>query len=71
MPTLPDPGGHIERDPTTDLITINELVTASIVLARARRTATGALRWAIRFDQGLLPDITVAVRMDAANEASR
>jgi DNA invertase Pin-like site-specific DNA recombinase len=62
-------GGHIERDPTTDLITINELVTASIVLARARRTATGALRWAIRFDQGLLPDITVAVRMDAANEA--
>jgi len=62
-------GGHIEQDPTTDLITINELVTASIVLARARRTATGALRWAIRFDQGLLPDITVAVRMDAANEA--
>jgi DNA invertase Pin-like site-specific DNA recombinase len=62
-------GGRIERDPTTDLITINEMVTASVVLARSRRTATGLLRWALRFDQGLLPDITVAVRMDASNQA--
>jgi len=62
-------GGQVERDPDTDLLTINGLVTASIVLARCRRTAAGSLRWAIRFDQGLLPDITVAVRMDAANEA--
>jgi DNA invertase Pin-like site-specific DNA recombinase len=61
-------GGEIVRNPDTDLLTVNELVTASIVLARSRRTAAGSLRWAIRFDQGLLPDITVAVRMDAANE---
>jgi len=62
-------GGDIERAPETDLLNINGLVTASIVLARSRRTEGGALRWAIRFDQGLLPDLTVAVRMDAANEA--
>jgi DNA invertase Pin-like site-specific DNA recombinase len=62
-------GGHIERDPETDLLTINGLVTASIVLARAQRTATGSLRWAIRFDEGLLPDLTVAVRMNASNDA--
>jgi len=62
-------GGQIERDPATDLLTINELVTTSVVLARSRRTAAGSLRWAIRFDQGLLPDITVAVRMDATNAA--
>jgi DNA invertase Pin-like site-specific DNA recombinase len=62
-------GGHVERDPDTDLLTINGMLTASVVLARCRRTAAGSLRWAIRFDQGLLPDITVAVRMDAANEA--
>jgi len=62
-------GGEIERNPDTDLLTINDIVTASIVLARSRRTAAGSLRWAIRFDQGLLPDITVAVRMDATNEA--
>ncbi len=62
-------GGEIARNPDTDLLTINDMVTASIVLARSRRTAAGSLRWAIRFDQGLLPDLTVAVRMDAANEA--
>jgi DNA invertase Pin-like site-specific DNA recombinase len=62
-------GGLIERDPATDLLTINRLLTASIVLARARRTAGGSLRWAIRFDEALLPDITLAVRMDAANRA--
>ena len=61
-------GGLVERSPETDLLTINGLVTASVVLARSRRTSTGSLRWAIRFDQGLLPDITVAVRMDAANQ---
>lgn len=62
-------GGDVCRDPATDLLSINGWVTASIVLARSRRTAGGALRWAIRFDQGLLPDLTVAVRMDASNEA--
>jgi hypothetical protein len=61
-------GGEILRDPATDLLTINGLITASIVLARARRTPTGSLRWVIRFDQGLLPDLTVAVRMNATNE---
>jgi DNA invertase Pin-like site-specific DNA recombinase len=60
-------GGVIQRDPKTDLLTINGWVTASIVLARARQTPTGSLRWAIRFDQGLLPDLTVAIRMDASN----
>jgi hypothetical protein len=61
-------GGHVERDPETDLLTINGLLSSSIVLARAQPTPRGSLRWAIRFDQGLRPDLTVAVRMDAANE---
>jgi hypothetical protein len=29
---------------------------------------TGSHRWKVRFDTSLLPDITVAVRLDAANE---
>ncbi len=66
---LAETGGRIERNPATDLLTINNLVTASVVLARSQRTATGALRWAIRFDAGLLPDFTVAVRMNASNDA--
>jgi DNA invertase Pin-like site-specific DNA recombinase len=62
-------GGRVQRDAGTDLLTINELVTASVVLARSARTTSGSLRWTIRFDQGLIPDLTVAARMDAANEA--
>jgi DNA invertase Pin-like site-specific DNA recombinase len=68
---LEQAGGQIQRDPETDLLTVNGLVTASVVLARAQRTATGSLRWAIRFDQGLLPDLTLAVRLDATNHGAR
>jgi DNA invertase Pin-like site-specific DNA recombinase len=66
---LESAGGRIEQERDTGLLTINGLLTASIVLARAERVAGGSLRWVIRFDQSLLPDLTVAVRMDAANEA--
>jgi DNA invertase Pin-like site-specific DNA recombinase len=66
---LVEVGGEVRRDGATDLLSINGLVTASVVLARATRTAAGALRWVIRFDQGLLPDITLVARMNAANEA--
>lgn len=39
----------------------------SIVIARSTRTPSGALRWKIRLDASLCPDITLALRMDAAN----
>jgi hypothetical protein len=60
-------GGAIQADPATDLLTVNAEFTASVVLARCRQIASGAFRWLIRLDSGLRPDITVAVRMDAAN----
>ena len=60
-------GGHVEQDPATDLLTINDEFTASIVIARCRETVGGSLRWQIRFDASLCPDITVAVRMDRPN----
>ena len=61
-------GGHVEQDATTDLLTINREFTASIVVVRCRATSAGSLRWQIRFDTGLWPDITIAVRMDGANQ---
>ncbi len=64
-------GGTAERDDATDLITVNAEFTASIVLARCCETAAGALRWKIRLDQGLRPDITIAVRMEAGNAEIR
>lgn len=60
-------GGAIVSDPTTDLLTVNNEFTASIVLARCRRTDSGQLRWLVRVDAGLRPDVTVAVRMESEN----
>ncbi len=62
-------GGHVLQDKATDLLTINGEFTASIVIVRCRETAAGSRRWHVRFDTGLLPDITVAVRMDGQNRA--
>jgi len=60
-------GGSVTQDPATDILTVNGEFTASIVIVRCRETGAGSLRWHIRFDTGLLPDITIAVRMDRPN----
>jgi DNA invertase Pin-like site-specific DNA recombinase len=60
-------GGEVDGNPATDLLTVNEEFTASIVLARCRQRDDGSFRWLIRMDAGLKPDITVAVRMDSEN----
>jgi DNA invertase Pin-like site-specific DNA recombinase len=60
-------GGTIRRDPATDLLTVNDEFTTSIVLSRCQQTARGSYRWTIRFDASLRPDISVGVRMDHGN----
>ena len=60
-------GATVHRDPETDLLEINGEFSLSVVIARCKQTPAGALRWRLRFDTGLNPDITVAVRMDAGN----
>jgi len=60
-------GGSVARDPATDLLTINGEFTASLVIVRCLETPAGSLRWKVRFDLGLHPDITVAVRMNRSN----
>jgi hypothetical protein len=59
----------VTRDATTDLLTINREFSASIVLARCTATPTGRLRWKIRLDTILHPDITIAARMTCNNDA--
>jgi DNA invertase Pin-like site-specific DNA recombinase len=60
-------GGRVVQDRATDLLTINEEFSASIVIVRCRETIARSLRWRVRFDASLCPDITVAVRMDRSN----
>jgi DNA invertase Pin-like site-specific DNA recombinase len=61
-------GGGVSRDPATDLLTVNQEFTVSLVIVRCQQTSTGMLRWKVRLDAGLQPDITVAVRMASSNE---
>lgn len=63
-------GGSVQRDPSTDLLRINEEFTLSLVLARCQTPESGRHHWKIRFDAGLLPDITVAVRLTADNQSA-
>jgi DNA invertase Pin-like site-specific DNA recombinase len=65
---LENAGGHVVCDPVSHLLSINQEFTASIVLARSFETQTGSLRWQIRLDAGLVPDVSVAVRLDRVNQ---
>jgi DNA invertase Pin-like site-specific DNA recombinase len=64
---LRDMGCQLHADPETDLISVNGELVISVVIARCYRAPGGSYRWRLRFDTGLKPDVTIAVRMDAAN----
>ena len=62
-------GGTVARDGPKGLITINGEFTGSIVIARCLTTrGGGAMRWNLRLDTALRPDITIAVRLAPDNE---
>jgi DNA invertase Pin-like site-specific DNA recombinase len=60
-------GGRTATDADTGLVTINDELRVSVAIARCRETGSGAYRWRFAFDNLLLPDITVAVRMAGGN----
>lgn len=64
---IADLGGFVRRDPITDLLTINDEFTASVIIVRHQETMAGMSRWKIRFETSLQPDITVAIRMAPGN----
>jgi hypothetical protein len=67
---IADLGGTVQRDPATDMLTVNHEFTTCLVLARCQTHETGRHRWKVRFDTSLLPDITVAIRLDHANSGA-
>lgn len=60
-------GGSVRRDVTHDFLVVNEEIKVSVVICRCKMTDTGSSRWKIQFDTSLMPDITIAVRMDQTN----
>ncbi|HCS52269.1 MAG TPA: recombinase family protein [Planctomycetaceae bacterium] len=61
-------GATVTEDSVTDLLLINGEYSASMVLSRCRPTSAGSLRWLIKIDEQIAPDITILVRMDSSNE---
>jgi DNA invertase Pin-like site-specific DNA recombinase len=62
-------GRKIPIDSESCLLELNNNLFISVVISRCFTTPAGIRRWKIRFDSGLRPDVTVAVRMDIHNEA--
>ncbi len=63
-------GGSVTRDPKTDLLRLNDELAISLVLARCQTLNDGRHRWRIRFDPDRYEaDVTLAVRLDHANQA--
>lgn len=60
-------GGKVRQDAETDLLSVNDEFSASLCLVRCQETGAGSFRWHVRFDMGLRPDITVAIRMNQTN----
>jgi DNA invertase Pin-like site-specific DNA recombinase len=65
---LRENGARVKSNPASDLLTINEEFTASLVLARCRATAAGNYRWLIRLENSLNPDVTIAARLKPENQ---
>jgi DNA invertase Pin-like site-specific DNA recombinase len=64
-------GSMVAVDEETDLLCVNDEWTVSVVLCRYQQTSAGSARWVIRLDEGLKPDITIAVRLDETNTGIR
>ena len=68
---ITDLGTQAVWDEEAGLLHVNGELRVSIVLCRHKSTDAGSSRWLVRLDEGLKPDITIAVRMDATNEGIR
>jgi DNA invertase Pin-like site-specific DNA recombinase len=64
-------GASAEPQGVSGLLLVNGEFNVSIVIVRCFRTPAGSLRWKVRLDRGLDPDITVAVRMEPDNRTVR
>ena len=65
---LDEAGASVRRDADTDLLLINGEYSASMVLSRCRQTNAGSLRWLVKINERIAPDITILVRMDESNQ---
>ncbi|MEO0452458.1 MAG: recombinase family protein [Pseudomonadota bacterium] len=63
-------GAWCEVSPATQLVNVSDEFTVAINIARHQSTGSGGSRWKVRFETGLKPDLTVAIRMDHQNQSA-
>lgn len=61
-------GGSVTVDSRNDLLLINQEVTLALVIVRCQTTSAGSLRWKVRLDASLRPDVTIVVRLNPDNK---
>ncbi|MBY0303588.1 MAG: recombinase family protein [Sphingomonas sp.] len=64
---LREQGSEAWQDLETDRVIVNGEFSLSVVIVRCLTTPSGLLRWKLRFDTSVMPDITIVVRMDTEN----
>ncbi len=64
-------GAAVEVDPKSEMMLVNREFLVSVVVSRHTTTQRGSSRWTVRFDTGLRPDLTIAVRMQPGNREIR
>jgi DNA invertase Pin-like site-specific DNA recombinase len=62
-------GAQVEKDPSTDVLTINRDFTAALVIARCQTRQSGRYSWLIRLEQSHECDVTIAARMSVDNSS--
>jgi DNA invertase Pin-like site-specific DNA recombinase len=56
-------GGTVRRDPKTGVLTIDEKISAFVVIVRSQPTKMGTPRWYVSFKKGPRRDVTIVVRI--------
>ncbi len=64
---LRENGARVKTNSDSGLLTINDEFTASLILARCRQTPGGNMRWLVRLENSLGPDVTIAARLQPDN----
>jgi DNA invertase Pin-like site-specific DNA recombinase len=68
---LRETGASVRQEPITELFVVNEEFTLSLIVARCQPTPSGNMRWNLRFETSLRPDVTIAVRLESDNQSVR
>lgn len=57
----------VDRLSKSPLLLVNESICILLIISRCKKLHSGKLRWKIRLENALRPDISIVVRMDSTN----